>query len=371
MQDDTIAVNGLTVTFGAVPYNMNAAVDDLLVDGQGAVDIVSATGNSVSGFLFLFCGAGNDAVSVQNLTVGEVRVDGGADADTITVNSGVTATSGAIDFLEPVTLAGPTTFTANGSFGGVNFISTIDGANAMTINSSGGTTFGGAVGGVTPLSSVNASGAVAINGGTVATTGAQNYTGPVVVDAASNTTTFSGTNITFGGTLNGQVADTEIVELQNTGNVTFAAAVGGSARPAQLNIRDVAPNTGRAIFNGGSVRTSGTLLLGKAVDVGADLVLDAGAGDIVFGHTMDGAFDVTMTTTGFVNFLGSLVIDGDVGDVTPLASLTVTTGRTLEVDVSVTTTGDITLTVPEGEDITIPTGYRSIDVGQCAHRRGR
>ena len=177
-----------------------------------------------------------------------------------------------------------------------------------------------------------------------------------MVDAASNTTTFSGTNITFGGTLNGQVADTEIVELQNTGNVTFAAAVGGSARLAQLNIRDVAPNTGRAIFNGGSVRTSGTLLLGKAVDVSADLLLDAGAGDIVFGHTMDGAFDVTMTTTGFVNFLGSLVIDGDVGDVTPLASLTVTTGRTLDVDVSVTTTGDITLAVPEGQDITIPTG---------------
>ncbi len=88
----------------------------------------------------------------------------------------------------------------------------------------------------------------------------------------------------------------------------------------------------------------------------ADLVLDAGAGDIVFGHTMDGAFDVTMTTTGFVHFLGSLVIDGDVGDVTPLASLTVSTGRTLDVDVSVTTTGDITLTVPEGQDITIPTG---------------
>ncbi len=224
-QSDSIAVNGLTVTFGAVPYNMNAAVDDLLVDGQGAADIISATGNSVSGDLLLFCGAGNDAVSVQNLTVGEVRVDGGADADTITVNSGVTATSGAIFFLEPVTLAGPTTFTATGSFGGVNFSSTIDGANAMTINSSGGTTFGGAVGGVTPLSSVNASGAVAINGGTMATTGVQNYTGPVVVDAGSNTTTFSGTNITFGGTLNGQVADTEIVELQNTGNVTFAAAV--------------------------------------------------------------------------------------------------------------------------------------------------
>ena len=158
-QDDTIAVNGLTVTFGVVPYSMNAAVDNLLVEGQGGVDIISATGNSVSGDLLLFCGAGNDAVSVQNLTVGEVRVDGGGDADTITVNSGVTATSGAIFFLEPVTLAGPTTFTANGSFGGVNFSSTIDGANAMTINSSGGTTFGGAVGGITPLSSLDVTGA--------------------------------------------------------------------------------------------------------------------------------------------------------------------------------------------------------------------
>ena len=95
-QADTIAVNGLTATFGAVPYNINAAVENLTVDCQGAVDTLSATGSSVSGTLELLCGAGDDGVSVENLTAGAVRVDGGADGDTISADAAVTATTGSL-----------------------------------------------------------------------------------------------------------------------------------------------------------------------------------------------------------------------------------------------------------------------------------
>src|SRR5260370_32637421 len=79
------------------------------------------------------------------------------------------------------------------------------GAFSLVVNTAGITTFGGAVGGTTALTSVttDAAGSTAINGGSVTTTGAQNYNDTFMLGANTALTSTSGGNVTLGNTVNG------------------------------------------------------------------------------------------------------------------------------------------------------------------------
>src|SRR5208337_4674154 len=103
----------------------------------------------------------------------------------------------------------------------VTFTGTIEGAQALTVNTSGVTTFGGAVGDVTPLAALTTNPGVApalfaqlagqgiaaaattqINGGTVATAGPQTYNNAVIL-GANLTLNSGGGNIAFNSTFSG------------------------------------------------------------------------------------------------------------------------------------------------------------------------
>jgi len=105
----------------------------------------------------------------------------------LTLNNGATldgllvTTSGAQNYKGAVTLGADTTLTAGG---GVDFVSTVDGGQALTVE--GATTFGGAVGGGTRLSALTLDDAANLDGGIIDTTGAQNYNG--IVTLGANTT---------------------------------------------------------------------------------------------------------------------------------------------------------------------------------------
>ena len=77
----------------------------------------------------------------------------------------------------------------SGGSGAVTFSSTLDGGQALTVNSTGATTFGGAIGGTTPLTSLttNAGGTTVINGGAITTTGNQTFSDAVTIGATPTT----------------------------------------------------------------------------------------------------------------------------------------------------------------------------------------
>src|SRR5438105_9609112 len=78
------------------------------------------------------------------------------------------------------------------------------GEEVLIVNASGVTTFSGAVGDAGKrLASLttDAAGSTAINGGSVTTTGDQTYHDPVTLNAAANSTTLTGVNVTFDSTV--------------------------------------------------------------------------------------------------------------------------------------------------------------------------
>ena len=110
-----------------------------------------------------------------------------------------------------VTLGGNTTITTG--TGPIAFNGTIDGAQSLTLNSTGTTTLAGAVGGSTPLSSLttNAGGTTAVNGGSVTTTGNQVYGDAVTLTQATTfTTTGGGSAVSFGNNVTNTLAGASI-----------------------------------------------------------------------------------------------------------------------------------------------------------------
>ena len=233
---------------------------------------------------------------------------------------------GAQTYAQAATLSQDTILTSSGN-GNLTFASTLDGPSALTLNTGGVTVFNGAVGGTTPLASLttDAAGSTQFNGGTIITSGAQIYNDPVLLGA--NTSVTSGTNVFFGSTVDGPFN----LSLGADNLLTFNAAVGGISPLTSLTTLA----GGTLQINGGAVTTSAVQTYGNAVSLGAAAVLTStNAGNITFNSTLDGLFALTVNTGGTTAF------NGQVGAVSPLASLTTdAAGNTSLKGGAVTTSG--------------------------------
>src|SRR5205823_2340259 len=187
----------------------------------------------------------------------------------------------------------------------------------LTATATGLTTFDGAVGSTLALSSLTVTNAADLNGGSVATTGAQNCDGPVLLSANALLT---GSTITFHDKVDGTFSLTATA----AGLTTFDGAVGSGAKLASLTV------TNAADLNGGSVATTGAQNYDGPVLLSANALLTGST--ITFHDKVDGTFGLTATATGLTTF------DGAVGSTLALSSLTVTNGADLNGG-SVVTTG--------------------------------
>src|SRR5205823_10492131 len=97
-----------------------------------------------------------------------------------------------------------TTLTGTAS-GPITLASTVNGAQALTVNTAGVTTFGGAVGGTTALASLttDAAGSTDLNGGAVTTTGSQTYNDQVLLGADTTLTSTDRETVGEGKRVNG------------------------------------------------------------------------------------------------------------------------------------------------------------------------
>ena len=126
---------------------------------------------------------GNTVDGAHALTVsGNATFGGAVGSHTALTSFGVTGTTalngGTVDTTAGQTYSGAVTLGGNNSLSdtgasGVDFVSTLDGAHALTV--SGNAMFGGVVGGQTALTSLGVTGTTALNGGTVDTTAGQIY----------------------------------------------------------------------------------------------------------------------------------------------------------------------------------------------------
>lgn len=208
-----------------------------------------------------------------------------------------------------VTLTQDTTLTS--STGSVDFAGTIDGTTAgtesLTINASA--TLGGAVGSTTSLEALTVTGGALINGGSVTTTGDQSYGDQSRI---GQSTTLTGTTITFTGDFEGNTAGTETLTI--AGNADFQGSLGSAVSFDQLSV------SGTTLI-GGDVFTAGTQTYTGAVTLtGAAGSRSLTASSVTFSSTVD-AMDAAVQG---LSIAGDAIFTGAVGATNALSALGVT-----------------------------------------------
>ncbi len=372
---NTLATDGtVTNAAGAFTASANSSIrwsdiDTLL--GTTSVSVTTGAGDiTVSETGTLANGTGNtlslNSSAALNLNAGITSASANGYSFTapsgIRLNANLTTGGGNIVFNSPVTLGADAAVSAGA--GNVNFANTVNGAQTLTVNSSGTTTFGGAVGGATPLRGLttDAGGTTAINGGvvTIANTlvafptwfNSIAFNDSVTLGAA---TTLSGDrSIEFAGSVNGAQPLTV-----NASVVFFFNAVGGATPLASLTSNAV---TG---INGGTVTTTGAQTYNDRVYVRGivpiigtlgpqppsiapiDATTITGAG-ITFAGTVEGPQILTVNDSGTTTFGGTVGRTVDpicigvcpaIVNPSPLTSLTTDAGGTTVINGGAVTSG--------------------------------
>ncbi|MEI6238833.1 MAG: hypothetical protein WCR51_00450 [Planctomycetia bacterium] len=292
-------------------------------------------------------------VSLQSVTTTGAQQYG----DNATLNGTYTTTNSAFSVAGTTTLAGTTTVSTG--TGSIAFTGIVNGAQALTANSTGTTLFSAAVGGSSALTSLttDAGGTVSLQSATTA--GAQQYGDNATLNGTytttnsafsiAGTTTLAGTttvstgsgSITFTGTVNGAYALT----ANSTGATLFSAAVGSGTSLASLTTNaggtvslQSVTTTGaqqfgdNATLNGTYTTTNSAFSIAGTTTLAGTTTVSTGSGSITFTGIVNGAQALTANSTGTTLF------SANVGSGTSLTSLTTNAGGTVSLQ-SVTTSG--------------------------------
>ncbi|MEZ6234601.1 MAG: filamentous hemagglutinin N-terminal domain-containing protein [Phycisphaerales bacterium] len=264
----------------------------------------------------------------------------GGDSGGTTLSANVTTDGADITFDDDVTLGAASVVANNGAGNGtgtIDFDGAVDGAFALTvIGTDGGVDVDGAIGATTPLASLAISGAnVSINNG-IGTMGAAGVAGSTAITGASTLTLlgeFFNTNEAFYdtagfGTIEGAGMGTTATFLASGDDISFTG--GGSFDVEDGVGLTINPGPGGTIvlaadFQGAN---SGDLLFSRAVtlDGGVNIGGPGGmGGSVTFADTIDGAFDLSVSTGA-----DGIFLQGDVGTGAALASLTLDSGDGVE-----------------------------------------
>ncbi len=357
----------LTNNASTLPISVGAAIDaigGLVSFSDPTVLTASSTVTGNGGILFsgLLNGAFSLTANSTGTTTFASAVGGTTALTSLTTDAGGTTaingssvtTTGAQTYGDNVSLGAATTLASTGG-GNITLGGTVNGAFALTVNTSGITAFNGSVGSTTPLASLttDAPGSTAINGGFIASTGAQLY-GDAVTLGAATTLSSGGNNITLGSTVNGA----QTLAVNTTGTTTFAGAVGNTTALTSLTTNF----GGTTAINGGSVTTTGAQTYLDSVTLGAATTL-TGVGT-TFQGTVNGPGALTVNDSGTVNF------DFAVGGSTALASLTTNAGGSTAINGGFVATTGAQLygdAVTLGAATTLSSGGNSITLGSIVN----
>ena len=244
-------------------------------------------------------------------------------AHEIFLNTGV-GLGGTATFNGPVMLRSD--FGIGGDPGSIHFNGTVDGGYRLNVGTRPGVTFNAAVGSIIPLASLYAGNAdedVHLNGGSITTVGDQTYGNYAVVLGSDNTLTSTKGNITF-TTFNGGYHYPEInggynLTTNSYLNTNLSGQIGGIAYYSNAPLKSLTSNItgpGKINISAGQITTAGDQIYNGPIALGADASLTSQTGRLEFNRTLDGAQNLTTTSSGNTDFFRP------VGSVTPLQSLT-------------------------------------------------
>jgi len=403
--------------FGANPLSLSGQFNfvNALNLGREAVTLAGATvlDTSTNNAALTLGGVDGGFGLTLNAGTGTVVLNGAAGAQaalaSLTINGGTislgsVATTGAQTYTGTTSFNGSYTgsgFTANGAdllggatgvtvsgAGNIGFGGTLDGGQSLVLTDANGrVSFGGAVGGTTALGSltVTANGIVA---GSVATTGAQRYSGVLTaggIYSANGFTTAGPMVMLADTTINGGTGDItlgavnglfNLVLTSADANVFFNGTVGAAA--ARLPLLSIAgadnvtvgvdPATGNTfslfVDNFTASHVAGLISVGNH-SLESDDSVNISAGSLE-GHAT--AADLTIVTTGGVsgNFVATgvstITTGGDFSGSLQTRSGSITSGG--DIAASVTSTNDISLTATNVSGTVVSGGLAQIAASQ-------
>jgi filamentous hemagglutinin family protein len=287
--------------FGTVTFNENVGtgalpIGALSIQYPNNISLVS-TASIYASSLSVTSGQGTASFNgaIATSAIGGVSI---ASSAITLANNITTASAGPASFTGPVTLGSSVAIDTSSGGGAVSFSSTIDGANAFTVNAGAGAiALGGNVGATTPLGAMSLT-TTSLAGLTIPQTVRSTsaiFNAPVHLSGGSTTVTTTTGDMSFASTIDG----TQILTLNSAGDITFGGNIGATT-----------PLTSLAV-NGPVLLTGNTSV-------------DTMTGGIAFSSTIDGNFSFTLNSATTLSF------GGTVGGTTPIAGITVNgTGLTL------------------------------------------
>ena len=266
------------------------------LDGAFALTLAGATAQT-------FAGITGGTTPLTTLTTG---------TGLTTINAASIKTSGTQTYKGAVSLN--QTASLEGSL--VNFMSTLNGAFALTLAGGTAQTFSGIVGGTTPLSALTTgTGLTTIDTTSIKTSGTQTYNGAV---SLNKSTSLEGSLVKFAGPLDGAFALT----LAGATAQTFAGITGGTTPLTTLTT-----GTGLTTINAASIKTSGTQTYKGKLELGANAKIQTvTAAAVTFEETVNSASAGTNEYSLTISGLAKPEFKKDVGLGTKgLAALTTDT----------------------------------------------
>ena len=261
------------------------------------------------------------------------------------ITNGIGLTGGAT-FNGPVMLRSD--LSIGGDPGGVVFNGTVDGGYRLSVATLPSVTFKAAVGSIIPLASLDVSNGdetVYLNGGSITTVGDQTYSDYALLLGSDNTLTSTKGSITIGNaysTLNGGYN----LVTNSYLNTTFSGQIGGNGFYSNAPLKSLTANVtgpGQINLNTSLIATVNDQTYKAPIMLGADDSLTSQSGPLEFNGTIDGAWNLTTTSSGNTDFFRP------VGSVTPLQSLNATItgpGSINKHGNTITTTGSQTYNGP-------------------------
>ena len=362
--------NGGNIVFGST---IDGAQTLTLADTNGSIGVAGAIGGKTA-LAGLVLGGNGDAVGfaggvttaqiTDTRTSGSVNYNGGlstaaymaAAQNAVLISTGGGAVtsplslSGELNFANAidlsasaVTLTGATILDTSANNAALT-LGTVDGGFDLTLNAgTAAAALKGAIGAKAALASLTVD-AGTISLGNVTTTGAQTYTGTTTfngtytgsgftangADVLGGTTgvTVSGGNIGFDGTLNGAQ---NLVLSDATGTVSFDGAVGGTTALGNLTVTasgivaGSVATTGAQSYSGattfGGTYTANGFTTSGPVTMIANTAINSGTGDLTFGSTVQGQFNLALASTN-----ANIFFDGTLGLSTARLTLLSITG---------------------------------------------
>jgi fibronectin-binding autotransporter adhesin len=297
----TIATTNTAMTLGGTLQTLTLDVGTTLTSGSGIIHVEGPVTD----------GSGSYTLTLGNASqTGAITIDGA-----LTVNGLATANSAYALNLNQL---------AGGQTSVIDTAVIFNNTGALVIGNDAADSFTFTVGAAKEAGPASFAGTIA------STNNVQNWTTTGAITITADTTFTTGTaSLAFGGLIDADTSGSHALVLTSAGAITLGKAIGSTKSLFSL----ASTAAGTIAINGSSITTASAQSYVGPVTLGVDTVLAAGGSGtaISFGSTIDGGNSLALDSGS----TGAITVTGNVGGITPLATVTITNSNGATFDGSI------------------------------------